>query len=56
MNRYHIQRGDARTTVTLDSTLCELLALKMGKSPVAKDSRTSWPPYQIRKGQVLRLE
>ncbi|OGT89162.1 MAG: hypothetical protein A2286_13835 [Gammaproteobacteria bacterium RIFOXYA12_FULL_61_12] len=38
MNRYHIQRGTARTTVTLDSTICELLALKMGKSPDTQDS------------------
>ncbi len=36
----YIQRGDARTTVTLDSTLYELLALKLGKAPDAKDSHT----------------
>ncbi|MBU0656187.1 MAG: hypothetical protein KJ914_13785 [Gammaproteobacteria bacterium] len=41
MNRYHIQRGNARTTVTLDSTLCELLALKMGKAPDTKDSHAA---------------
>lgn len=38
MNRYHIQRGETRTTVTLDSTLCELLTLKLGASPDAKES------------------
>ena len=38
MNRYHIQRGEARTTVTLDSTICELLALKLGITPDAKES------------------
>lgn len=38
MNRYHIRRGEARTTVTLDSTICELLALKIGVPPDAKES------------------
>lgn len=38
MNRYHIQRGETRTTVTLDSTICELLALKLGMEPDARDS------------------
>jgi len=38
MNRYHIQRDDSRTTVTLDSTICELLALKLGIFPDTKDS------------------
>ena len=38
MNRYHIQRNDTRTTVTLDSTICELLALKLGIFPDTKDS------------------
>lgn len=38
MNRYHIQRGEIRTTVTLDSTICELLALKLGIAPDARES------------------
>lgn len=36
MNRYHINRGETRTTVTLDSTICELLALKLGTEPDAE--------------------
>lgn len=38
MNRFHIQRGETRTTITLDSTICELLALKLGISPDDKKS------------------
>ena len=38
MNRYHIQRGANRTTVTLDSTICELLALKLGIEPDSQQS------------------
>lgn len=38
MNRYHINRGATRTTVTLDSTICELLSLKLGTAPDATES------------------
>jgi len=41
MNRYHIQRGDLRTTVTLDPTLSELLSLKIGVNPDQKDAHSA---------------
>ena len=41
MNRYHIQRGNLRTTVTLDSTLSELLSLKIGVNPDQKDAHSA---------------
>ncbi len=31
--RFHIQLGDKRTTVSIDRTLVELLALKLGEEP-----------------------
>lgn len=31
--RFHIQLGDKRTTVSIDRTLSELLALKLGEQP-----------------------
>lgn len=41
MNRYHIQRGEFRTTVTLDSTLSELLSLKIGIAPDQQDAHSA---------------
>ena len=33
MKRYHIQRGDKRTTVSLHPVLAQLLAFKLGQPP-----------------------
>lgn len=41
MNRYHIQRGNLRTTVTLDATLSELLSLKIGIKPDQKEAHSA---------------
>lgn len=36
--RFHVMRGDKRTTVSLDSTICELLALKLNAIPYSEDA------------------
>jgi len=38
--RFHVRLGDQRTTVSVDQTLVELLALKLGEKP---DSRSAHP-------------
>jgi hypothetical protein len=39
--RYHVQRGDTRTTVSLDKTLSALLALKIGHDPETTDAHAA---------------
>jgi hypothetical protein len=36
--RFHVMRGDTRTTVSLDSTICELLALKLEVTPYSEEA------------------
>ena len=38
--RYHVRLGQKRTTVSLDRTLTELLALKLGEQPYSDQSHT----------------
>jgi hypothetical protein len=38
--RFHVMRGGVRTTVTLDSTVCELLALKLGAIPYSEEAHS----------------
>ena len=39
--RYHVQRGDSRTTVSLDKTLSALLALKIGHEPETTEAHAA---------------
>ena len=39
--RYHVRIGQKRTTVSLDRTLSELLALKLGEQPYSAQSHTA---------------
>ena len=48
--RYHLRRGDARTTVSLDNTLSGLLAIKLSKIPETKEGHTAvrqWLQYRL---------
>ena len=45
-NRYHIRLGEGRTTVTLDRTLAELLALHLA-GEVAHEPVRAWCQEQI---------
>jgi hypothetical protein len=38
MLRYHLRRNGGETTVSIDSILAELLALKLGRQPDAEDA------------------
>lgn len=37
MNRFHIQFGSHRTTITVDTILSSMLAIKLGYEPESKD-------------------
>ena len=39
LTRYHVTVGDKRTTVSLDRTLTELLAVKLGQTPDAPQAQ-----------------
>ena len=36
--RFHVQLGDKRTTVSIDRTLTELMALKLGEQPYSEEA------------------
>ncbi len=42
--RFHVRLGDKRTTVSIDRTLAELMALKLGEQP-----------YSVEAHQAIRL-
>ncbi len=36
--RFHVRLGDKRTTVSIDRTLAELMALKLGEQPYSEEA------------------
>ena len=44
-NRYHVVLGKKSTTVTVDKTLSDLLALKLGHDPRSEDGRAAVRAY-----------
>jgi hypothetical protein len=44
-DRYHVVLGKKSTTVTVDKTLCDLLALKLGHDPRSDDARAAIRAY-----------
>ncbi len=36
--RFHVRLGDKRTTVSIDRTLTELMALKLGEQPYSEEA------------------
>ena len=44
-DRYHIVLGKKSTTVTVDKTLSDLLALRLGHDPRSEDARTAVRAY-----------
>src|SRR5512147_1540948 len=44
-NRYHVVLGKKSTTVTVDKTLCDLLALKLGHVPRSEDAHFAVRSY-----------
>ncbi len=36
--RFHVRLGDKRTTVSIDRTLVELMALKLGEQPYSEEA------------------
>jgi hypothetical protein len=50
MMRYHLTLGDKRTTVSLDTLLADLLALRLGacpQSPQARRTVRAWLQQQL---------
>ena len=44
-DRYHVVLGKKSTTVTVDKTFSDLLALKLGHDPRSRDARTAVRAY-----------
>src|SRR5512147_2753398 len=44
-NRYHVVLGKKSTTVTVDKTLSDLLALKLGHDPRTEDAHSAVRAY-----------
>jgi len=44
-DRYHVVLGKKNTTVTVDKTLADVLALKLGHDPRSEDARAAVRAY-----------
>ncbi len=50
MNRYHLTLGHKRTTVSLDTLLADLLAIRLGACPQASEAHgavRAWLQHQL---------